>query len=145
MKKQIGFTLIELLVVIFIISILTGIGLVSFSGAQKQARDAARRSDLGQYRNGLESYAANNGSVYPFSALANAATLCDGSTKPLYGYLASCLDDSDTSRHYRYQSNSAAIKYILYASLETSGYCYVCSTGRSAYLAIEPVLTINCL
>ena len=68
-----GFTLIELLVVISIIGVLAGMSLVSYSTAQKQARDTERRSDLAQYRNGLANYAANNSGLYPTSTYNDAA------------------------------------------------------------------------
>ena len=45
-----GFTLIELLVSISIVGILATLVLVSFTGAQKQARDTTRKSDLKQYQ-----------------------------------------------------------------------------------------------
>lgn len=41
-----GFTLVELLVVVAIIAILATIGLTVFSGAQANARDARRKSDI---------------------------------------------------------------------------------------------------
>lgn len=59
MKKklynQIGFTLVELLVVIAIIAILSVVGLTLFSGAQANARDARRKTDVDAIANALES------------------------------------------------------------------------------------------
>ena len=45
-----AFTLIELLVVISIIGILAAMVTVSFTASQRQARDAAKKSDLKQYQ-----------------------------------------------------------------------------------------------
>ncbi len=45
-KDQKGFTLVELLVVIAIIGILATIGIVSYNGTQRIARDNQRKSDL---------------------------------------------------------------------------------------------------
>ena len=49
-----GFTLIELLVVIAIIAVLSTIGFAVFSGVQKGARDAKRRSDIDAIAKALE-------------------------------------------------------------------------------------------
>ncbi len=59
-----GFTLIELLVVIAIIAILSAIGLVVFSGAQKSGRIAKRIQDLKAIQTALEIYYSVNKS-YP--------------------------------------------------------------------------------
>ena len=64
MKLRFGFTLIEILVVISIIAILAGVGLATFSGAQKKSRDAKRKADLETIRSALEMYRADNGE-YP--------------------------------------------------------------------------------
>jgi len=53
-----GFTLIELLVVIAIIGILSGIVIVSMSGARAKARDARRLSDMRQIATALQMYYA---------------------------------------------------------------------------------------
>lgn len=60
-----GFTLVELLVVITIIAILSMVGLVAFSDAQKNARDAKRKADINAIAKALESnYTANSGTPY---------------------------------------------------------------------------------
>lgn len=128
MKKN-GFTLIELLVVISILGILASFVISSMTGAQKQARDSQRKSDLNQYRNALETYAAGNGSLYPAQASAvNLTTVCSAS---LVNYMAACtLDDPLSTRNYKYLSSAApATKYVIYSQLETTGYYVLCSTG----------------
>ncbi len=55
MKKTArGFTLIELLVVISIIAILSVIGMVVFTGVQKNARDAVKKADLNAMSKAME-------------------------------------------------------------------------------------------
>ncbi|MFA5933339.1 MAG: prepilin-type N-terminal cleavage/methylation domain-containing protein [Microgenomates group bacterium] len=49
-----GFTLVELLVVIAIIAILAVIGTAVFSGLQRNARDASRRSEIQAIANAME-------------------------------------------------------------------------------------------
>jgi len=51
-----SFTLIELLVVATIISLLAGLGIVSFSFISKQGRDAKRKSDIDDIRGVSTSY-----------------------------------------------------------------------------------------
>lgn len=66
MKRQSGFTLIEMLVVVSIITILTGIGLATYSAAQKKSRDSRRMADLESVRSALEIYRADNPAIgYP--------------------------------------------------------------------------------
>ena len=156
MKK--GFTLIELLVVISIIGILASLTLVSYSGAQKQTRDTQRRSDLAQYRNGLENFAANNKGMYPVYStrqqiLSQSSNFCVLPTgQPLKPtYISSCPIDPispSTTYVYNYRSDGTlnngtakATKYVLWATLETGGYWEVCSDGRAGKLAVGT--TIN--
>lgn len=65
---QRGFTLVELMIVVAIIAILAAVGLSVFSGIQKKARDAARRSDVQAIAKVLETNKKDTG----YQALAAA-------------------------------------------------------------------------
>ena len=60
-----GFTLFELLVSISIIAILTAIASMSFSGAQKKARDSRRISDMNSVQKAAEQFYSFNNYSYP--------------------------------------------------------------------------------
>ena len=113
MKRTGGFTLIELLVVIAIIGILSSLALVSYSGAQRQARDSQRRSDLAQYRNGLENFATANDSLYPVEA--STVDMVDDVCPTLTTdeHLSSCPDDPVTGRDYLYLSDANGTEYVI--------------------------------
>lgn len=57
-----GFTLIELLVVIAVIAVLAAVIMIAINPAKrnKQARDATRKSDIGQLANALKAYYTTN-------------------------------------------------------------------------------------
>jgi prepilin-type N-terminal cleavage/methylation domain-containing protein len=67
MKKSQGFTLFELLVSISIIGILVALATVSYSAAQKKARDARRVQDMKSVQTAAEQYYSMNNYVYPAS------------------------------------------------------------------------------
>jgi len=130
LPPRLGFTLIELLVVISIIGILASLAMVSYSGAQKQTRDTQRKSDLNQYRNGLENYAASNNSLYPLD-LSTIGDLCTALTPD---YISSCPPDpleAGGGSSYGFYSSDTGDSYVIYADLETGDYWEVCSDGRS--------------
>lgn len=60
-----GYTLLELLVVITVIGVIASIGLVSYAGTSKKARDTKRKGDLDSIANAMEQYYAICGSTYP--------------------------------------------------------------------------------
>ena len=65
MTKKQGFTLIELMVSISIIAILTALATISFSSAQKKARDARRTQDMKSLQLAAEQYASSSNGTYP--------------------------------------------------------------------------------
>lgn len=62
-----GFTLIELLVAISIIAILSAVGMVAYSTAQRSARDSKRKQDLKSISIALQLYYQKN-REYPYNA-----------------------------------------------------------------------------
>jgi prepilin-type N-terminal cleavage/methylation domain-containing protein len=131
-----GFTLIELLIVVAIISVLVSLTVISYSAAQKQARDARRKSDLNQYRTGLEAFSNQNNGLYPVSIVCDEAHDVCGSE--LSVYMSACIEDPNEDSDYYYCSNSTGSQYILWGELETGGYWEACSDGRSGKLTDLP-------
>lgn len=149
LKINEGFTLIEMLVVISLIGMLAAIALVSFGGAQKQARDTTRKSDLKQYQTSLEVYANLTNGLYPSSNASGSAIDASTSTG-LCGYLnnklepdITCSEDpknaSDSTFVYRYAStagtagSATATNYVIWAKMEgksTTTYLVACSNGK---------------
>lgn len=147
-KIRWGFTLIELIIVMSLIGALAAIALVNFQGAQRDARDAQRRSDLKQYQISLESYANSNNGFYPArpaaAGVGASTTLC---TDLGSNFMASCLEDpwqSTDGRVYSYQSNGTdgnddATRFVLWAQLEkTTNTWVVCSNGQTG-LDVDPL------
>jgi prepilin-type N-terminal cleavage/methylation domain-containing protein len=154
--KYSAFTLIELLVVISIIGILAGLAVVSFTSSQKQARDTARKSDLSQYRNLLETFANKNNGLYPlYSTTTTAAGNPCTALNTNLGGSGSCPEDPKFESgadypQYSYQSDgsgstglAAATEYVLWAKLEneTNMLWVVCSTGQSGKAASTTTIT----
>jgi len=133
-RRQEGFTLIELLVVISIIGILASLTLVSYTGAQKQTRDTQRRSDLSQYRNGLETYAASNNGTYPVAAVGTAVAMCGTYLSPKL--ISSCpADPIGITYVYKYWSDGT--DFTLWGGLETGNFWKVCSNGKSGKSTVD--------
>jgi len=117
-----GFTLIELLVVVTIISLLSGIGFLTYTQVSKSARDARRKTDLEQIRMALEMYRSTN-DVYPSSLTScqSADSLSDGTNT----YLTDIPNDPRCPDYkYYYEALSTNTDYVIGAYLEgTSSSC----------------------
>lgn len=118
-KNGTGFTLIELLVAMTVMAVLIAVGLVSYQGAKKAARDGKRKADLEQIRSALEIYRSDC-KTYP---LALGTQL-----KGVYTPPAACstsdvymeqvpVDPGSCSYSYSSSTNS----YVLCASQENLG------------------------
>lgn len=106
--------------------------MVSFTGAQRQARDSERKSDIKQYQAYLESYANARKGFYPiYTSSTSLVSVC---TTDLDA--PSCPEDQATGQTYRYISDPDGTKYAIWATLESSGqYWTGCSNGRIGQVA----------
>ncbi len=116
--KRNGFSLIELIVVITIMMVVTAVGIVSYQGANRSARDGRRKSEIEKIRTALEMYKQEN-RVYPPTVNNTAPALVSG------GYLAAWPTDPQTGKsiQYRWMTNYT---YQVWTCLEgsTSGSTY---------------------
>lgn len=134
MKKNTnsGFTLIELLVVIAIIGILTGIVLVSMSGARANARDARRQTDMYHVFSAMEL-------CYNAPSCGNQAYLISATMPTAIGtFLPAVPTDPSTNASYGWVSNSGSGNtYCSYAKLEQASP----TPGQSLYMVASPAGT----
>jgi len=114
---QAGFTLFELLVTISIIGLLIALVTVSFSTAQRNARDTRRRGDLGQLRNAFEQYYSTENS-YPLSCAT--ASLASDFSDLLQGGIP--IDpDPDVDTEYTFTCAGSGVSYEICVKLEGEG------------------------
>jgi len=141
MQKTKGFTLIELLVVIAIIGILSGLIIVSMSGAQNAAKDARIKSAMDQMRSTAEVFKLNYGSYSVTTVVGpDAACPTSGSVNSfLYGTggddgKALCADivGQGGTVKVNISASASAPKYCIQSTLPsapaTSSWC-IDSTG----------------
>ena len=125
MKK--GFTLLELLVVIGIIAVLISMAAVSYSSAQKKARDARRRADISAIQKGMEQYYSLCNSTYPI--------LTGGSYQP-----ASTTPIDATTVTASCNGNTAVILKSM--PQDPLGIAYTCvNCSATTYIVCPPVKT----
>src|SRR3989338_7327045 len=82
-QKKKGFTLLEMVVVVGIISLLVTTGFVSYSTAEKKARDSKRKTDLVEIQTALEQYYSLCNFAYPTqpaNALVPTPIICGANT-----------------------------------------------------------------
>lgn len=125
-----GFTLVELLTAIAVIGIISTIGLNSYIGIQRKARDATRKSHLQQIRVALELYRSDVGSYPPASEVACGTQMNNGTN--IYMQVVPCDPQGLNGGNYSYTGG-----YTLTSCLENiqdpqgiSGSTPGCTTGR---------------
>lgn len=132
-----GFTLIELLIVIAILGILAAAVLVAVNPAkrQRQARDSARKNDVGQLATALQAYYTTPGQgVYPgpsgvgasggLTALTTSGDLKQIPTDPTGGDYSLTLNGTSTE---------AALYIVLEDPTGASGsnWCWQSTSGKA--------------
>lgn len=124
-----------MLVVIAIISILIGIGINTFTIAQKKARDVRRKADLANIKKALVAFSLdNNGSYCPEATPGSGCSLTPLQTK---GYLSSIPSDPLTGNPSYYFVSSPTTTFILSAKLENAAdgdiLTITCTPSTTAY------------
>lgn len=99
-KDRRGYTLLELLVVITVIAIIASVGLVSYSGTSKKARDTKRKGDLDAIANAMEQYYAICGSTYPAPAAGNLVPTSISCASPVQSIMATVPTDPTGNNRY---------------------------------------------
>jgi type IV pilus assembly protein PilE len=119
-----GFTLLELLVVIGIISIIIAVGTVSYSTAQKKARDAKRKGDLSSAQKSLEQcYSVNS---YQYPTITNASGTITINPLPSACTNFSIIDPLNNAT-YKYTITTSTSTYSISTCLESDA----CATPYS--------------
>lgn len=113
MMKDKGFTLFELLVSISIIAILTAIASMSFSVAQKKARDSRRISDMNSIQKAAEQYYSLANYSYP-------ATVTEAWTINSQTVLEMFPNDPKSVGWTAYNPTFTAISYCVCSALENN-------------------------
>lgn len=116
-----AFTIVELLVVISIISILSGMIIVSLSNSRQKARDTHRKLDLDKISLTLENYYDNqspNKYVIAATEIQVNGTNDILTTTLTPNYMSKIPTDPLSTQSYRYQSFNSGLDYRLEATLE---------------------------
>jgi len=110
LNKKLAFTLFELLVSISIIGIMVALATVSYSAAQRKARDVRRIQDMKAVQVAAEQYYSLSGGNYPTNFTEGDSWTIDGNK-----VLSSFPSDPKNDSTYNYSDNCNAIG--------TSSYC----------------------
>ncbi|OGD95640.1 hypothetical protein A3F02_02630 [Candidatus Curtissbacteria bacterium RIFCSPHIGHO2_12_FULL_38_9b] len=141
-----GFTLIELLIVMGILAILAVVIMMAINPAkrQKQARDATRKSDIGQIANALNSYFSAN-SLFP---VPSGPASISGLTSLRASGDLKIIPFDPVGNEYQYLISSTGnnSEVALYAALEdaTSGVGDWVWCWRSASVSVGEITEGGC-
>jgi len=129
-KLILGFTIIELLIVMGILAVLSTFFISGYTGTQRRARDAERKSDLKQIANSLELYFNDHHRYTAASGITIAGCPSTGPTSCAWGsgpftdgttvYFKIVPSDPSNGFTYVYRTDANGTNFRLYARLENS-------------------------
>lgn len=123
-KNKLGFSLLELLVVIGIIALLVGMGAVSYSTAQRKARDSKRKQDVQAIQNAFEQYYSVCNYQYP---TAFGSSVVCASITPTVMIMPTIPVDPKTALTYSLVTSGSGDSYQVCANTmeaeSPTGYC----------------------
>lgn len=120
-----GFTMIELLVVTTIIIVLTAIGLVSYTSANRSARNGKRKADMEMVRQALVLYKADDDLRDPADRGYPDTSDFDTMVGTISDYTsATTVTDPKNEGVYVYTYTSDGVDFTLTALLEPDGEAY---------------------
>lgn len=136
-----GFTLIELLVVIAVLGILASVVLVAINPAERmnEARDAGRKSNVGQVSVALESYYATYGGSY---GGVSAATLTSSSQLKRFPSEVTLVVADGNLSVAAYTTLSSV---SLGVCADTRYWCYTSTDGSMTYKCLNHTPLATCL
>ncbi len=135
-----GFTLFELLVSISIIGILVAVASVSYSGAQKKARDARRKEDMMTIQKAAEQYYSLSNYNYPSQSSYSAGTKWVVGTQTV---LESYPKDPKHTSPYIYGATASTTAYCVCALMDDSSAgnygAANCTTAGTSHYCVKNV------
>lgn len=115
-KTALGFTLIELLVTISILSILSTIGFIIYSGVLPKTRDSKRISDLNKLATALEIYYQKNGR-YMDGTPDSEGGCTSADTGAFYGIITSYITDLGVPKDPKKDPRTQTYPFYCYVSV----------------------------
>ena len=137
--KSFGFTLIEIMVTITIVAILATIGLVSFRGSVRNARDARRKADIETVRQALVLYRSDTG-CYPRRTGANQAVNYNDMVQTLSTVVGAQYLSSPLPQDPKYAIDGSS---YLYNTAGTCNVSYASTFTLTANLENGTTYTVN--
>lgn len=128
MKYRLGFTVVEVIVVVTMIAILAGVGAVTYTGVQRQAREDERIADMEVMASYLETYYEEKGNYPSLLTFYYGAESGDPNKTFVQKFdvprsaLIDPADQDAAAPHYSYRGpGTAAGSYLQAATWPSSG------------------------